>query len=76
MHQRVCELVVGHARAVRGAAALDGDEEDAPVRELTDGAPRAARVEHGVVEQLVRAEDRLAPGDEQGSAPEGPEGGE
>ena len=63
-HHRPRELGVRQARAVPGLPAVDRDEDDAPVRQLADGAPRRAGAKLERREPLVRAGDRLAAADE------------
>ena len=56
-HERLGQLEVRHPDRVAGLAAVDGDEDDPPVRELADGAARRPRRQLARREQLAGAED-------------------
>ena len=68
--ERLRELEARQAGAVAGLAAVDGDEDHAPVRELADAGARVALADLVVREVLDGAEDRLAPAHEQRAASE------
>src|SRR5262249_56769287 len=71
LRHRAGELVAGHADAVAGPAAVDGDEDDIAVAELADRRPRLPRVQVRRREELARREDGLAALDEQRAAAQG-----
>ena len=62
------QLVDRDARAISGLVAVDRNEHDPPVRELTDARAGIALGEVARVEALTRVEDRLAVCDERRAA--------
>src|SRR5256885_3882690 len=68
---RLRELEVRHSGAVARSAPVDGDQDDAAVRLLSDSGTRVTERELAAREVLERPEDRLAVSDDERAAADG-----